>query len=399
MNNRRRIVKIIKREWIRISERKNLYAISIALPVILFLIYAGIYKNEVVRELPVVVYDADNSQYSREVIKMIESSASLKIADYCNSIPEVKDKILNGKAEGAFYIADNFERDIKRGIPTNLVVYKNNANLIIGNVLLKEGMTISKTFSGAVLMGKLQKKGMNYDRAYAIANPIKMITHSLYNPNYSYLSYLAPGLMAFKIQMIIMVCAVLLISTEFKENTFEELVGIAGGKIRNIILGKFIPHSLLHLITAILIVGVLFPLFEIKLYGSVYLLLLLFIFYIAASLMLGLMISSFVHDHLFATEIALFINTPGFIFSGFTFPIWGMPFAHTIISQLMPFTHFLSGFLKIYQMNLGLGDILGELGILTIFILTSEILTAIGLKINMKKYKVTNNEATVEVTK
>lgn len=399
MNNRRRIVKIIKREWIRISERKNLYAISIALPVILFLIYAGIYQNEVVRELPVSIYDADNSQYSRKVIQMIESSSSMKIVDYSTSISEIKEKIISGEIEGAFYIADNFERDIKRGKPTNLIVYKNNANLIIGNVLLKEGMTISKTFSGGVLMGKLEKKGMNSDQAYAIVSPIKMVTHSLYNPNYSYLSYLAPGLMTYTIQMIIMVCAVLLISTEFKENTFGELVELAGGKIGNIILGKFIPHSLLHLTTAILIIGVLFPLFGIKLYGSVLLLMLLFIFYIAASLMMGLMISSFVHDHLFATEIALFINTPGFIFSGFTFPIWGMPFAHTIFAQVIPFTHFLSGFLKIYQMNLGLSDIMNEIGILTIFIVACLILTAVGLKFGMKNYKYSDGYALPEGVK
>ncbi|MCB0752875.1 MAG: ABC transporter permease, partial [Ignavibacteriae bacterium] len=101
----------------------------------------------------------------------------------------------------------------------------------------------------------------------------------------------------------------------------------------------------------ILIIGVIFPLYNIVVKGSLFTLLILIVAFIFASFLMGLLISTIFNDQLLATEIAVFINTPAFIFSGFTFPIWGMPFIHTIFAQILPFTHFLEAFLKVYQMG------------------------------------------------
>jgi ABC-2 type transport system permease protein len=163
------------------------------------------------------------------------------------------------------------------------------------------------------------------EKAMNIVNPIKIESMALYNPNYSYLSYLIPGLIGFTLQMLIMAASVLVISSEFTHNTFHELVEIADGKTSMILLGKIIPHFIVHFSTVLIIVGVIFPLFDIRVYGSLFSIITIFTLFISVSLTAGLMISSLFHDQLFATEAALFFNTPAFIFSGFTFPLWGMP--------------------------------------------------------------------------
>lgn len=52
-----------------------------------------------------------------------------------------------------------------------------------------------------------------------------------------------------------------------------------------------------------------------------------------------------------AMEAAVFLTTPAFIFSGYTFPVEAMPAIHQYYAALLPSTHFITGFIKLYQMG------------------------------------------------
>ncbi len=395
MKHGRALHKVIKREFARIAERKTLYLLSIILPMVLFFISSLIYKEALIRKLPIEIFDEDHSMLSQKIIEMTQSSPSMRIEKYATSLEEIKEDFLKGKIQGAIYIPRGMESDIKKGKGSTVVIFKNTSNLIIGNMILKEGTTIIRTVSGGILLKKLRSNGLTEDRAMNIINAIRIDTSPLFNPNYSYLSYLVPGLMGFTFQMLIMIAAVLVISSEFTHNTFGELLDLAEHKISIILFGKAIPHFLIHCSSVLLMLGIVFPIFNIKIYGSIIPLILFFMLFILACLMMGLLISSFFHDQLFATELAVFINTPAFIFSGFTFPLWSMPEVHSVFAHLLPFTHFLSGFLKIYQMNASLSALVPEISVLSAFAVAGTGLTYLELHHQVKKYY-SNNLATAE---
>lgn len=378
--------KIIVREFKRIRERKTLFLLEIIFPVILFFLFSEIYKEEVIREMPIAIYDADNSSLSRTIIQFIDSSPTLKITESLNSIDEVKDEFLKGRIRGAFAFPRNFEKDVKSGQSSSVIVYKNSSNILVGNYILKESASIIKTVSGGALLKKLRSSGLTNEKAMAIVNPIQIETASLYNPTYSYENYLMPGLVTFTLQMMVMLAAVIVISSEYSHHSFNELVNLAGNSAYKILIGKSIPHLLIHFGSITLIIGIIFPLYNITIHGSVFTVFVLMVTFIFASFFLGLLISAIINDQLLATEIAVFINTPAFIFSGFTFPIWGMPFIHTIFAQILPFTHFLTAFLKVYQMGASFSDITNEIMILSLFGIISIIGILITLKIKMRKH-------------
>lgn len=122
---------VMKREFIRIAERKTLYSLMIILPMILFLLFALIYKNRSIENLPVAIFDEDNSALSRLVIQSVESTKSMKIDRYVHSIDEIRESMLSGKIQAGFYIPRDFSSEIKSGKSTRMVVYKNTNNLII----------------------------------------------------------------------------------------------------------------------------------------------------------------------------------------------------------------------------------------------------------------------------
>lgn len=380
------LLKIAVREIHRIGERKTLYFLTIYLPIALFILLGLTYINGVVRELPIVIYDADNSELSRMITRGADAASSMKIYKYVNSTDEIRKEFLQGRAQGAFYFPRGMESDLKSGKKATVVLFKNTTNLIIGNLIYKDGMTLIRTISGGVLLKKLKSRGFTESKAMTLVNPIRLDTHALYNPNYNYLSYLIPGLLTALLQMIIMIAGVLVISSEFTHNTFGELIRLSGNSVLRILIGKSIPHLLIHIATAIGILGIIFPLFSITINGSLPETLLMIILFIFASFFPAMLISSFFHEQLFATELALFINTPAFIFSGFTFPLWSMPAIHNYFAQIIPFTHFLTGFIKIYQMKTPFTYVLPEISKLSAFGLISFILTLVVLRYQINKF-------------
>lgn len=378
------VLKIAIREYKRIIERKTLFVLSIILPIFIFLFFALLYKNEIIYNVPIGVLDLDNSETSLLITRYLDATSYIKIANQYNDIEDVKRDIRKGIIQGAVYIPYNTEKNLKVGKPASITIFKNTANLVIGNLIYKDAMTVIKSISGGVLLKKLKAKGMHPDKAYNIMQPIKVETKSLYNPNYSYLNYLVPGLLACMLQMIIMLSGVLIISSEFVHNTFGELINLAENKAWVIILGKSVPHVVFHFVTAILIIGVIFPIFNVNIAGTTFNLLFLFLIFIIASFFFAFMISALFHDQMFATELALFINTPAFLFSGFTFPLTAMPLLHNIFASIIPFTHFLYAYLMIYQMGTPLSYASSFIIKLLLFIIISLIVIIFSLKRHIK---------------
>jgi ABC-2 type transport system permease protein len=379
-------ISVAKRELSRILHKRSLYILAIVTPPIIFLLFALVFRSALLRNIPVAVFDEDKSSLSLLITRYVESTPSMEVVKYVNSLDELKQEFLKGNVKGAFYFPKNMERDVKKGKQSNPVIFINSMNLIISNNILNDGVKIIKTVSGGILLQKFRSSGAGENQAMDIVNPVKIDTQILYNPNYSYEQYLFPGLAMFTLMMIIMLTSVLLISSEFVHNTFPDLLSTAQNKVSAIIIGKSIPHIFIHSINIFILIGIIFPLFGIAINGHVVLTLLFLIFFVIITIFFGIAISSLFHDQMFATEIVLFYNTPAFIFSGLTFPLWAMPKAIAFSAQFILFTPFLSGFLKIYQVGTPLIYILGDVFKMSVFLIISLIVLSLSLRHHIKLY-------------
>jgi ABC-2 type transport system permease protein len=101
---------------------------------------------------------------------------------------------------------------------------------------------------------------------------------------------------------------------------------------------------------------------------------------------IGEMVSSLIPDPMMATDIALFYTSPAFVFSGFTFPRWAMPWYDQYYASIMPYTPFLDGFFKVYYMNLPLRYAGEEMGKLCLFIVFTWSVAILVCQQRLKKY-------------
>ena len=129
--NRKGIFAVALRELERVTKSRSLMLMTVVVPIVLFLLFAWIYENGLVRDIPVAICDLDRSTMSRTVTSMVEGAAALRIEAYYSDPVGVRKAMLAGQVQGAVIIPRNFERDIKHGRQTSVVVYKNSANLII----------------------------------------------------------------------------------------------------------------------------------------------------------------------------------------------------------------------------------------------------------------------------
>ena len=60
-----------------------------------------------------------------------------------------------------------------------------------------------------------------------------------------------------------------------------------------------------------------------------------------------------------------------------------MPFIHTVFAQILPYTHFLSAFLKVYQMGAAIDYVINEIIILSLFGIGSILISLIVLRLKM----------------
>ncbi|HEX2984218.1 MAG TPA: ABC transporter permease, partial [Ignavibacteriales bacterium] len=219
INSGSRILSVCRREFQRIAANKPMWLMTIILPILTFIFVAFIYQKGSLRDIPVVIYDGDNSEISRLISRSMDASPAMKIVKRVSSIAEIEREMQKGNAYGGLYIPDGFESSLKGGNKTTVVFYKYSYNLVIGTNLLKESSTIIKTISGGVLLKKLRSKGMSAEQAMSVINPISIESQSLFNPAYNYEEYLVPGVIPFLFQIIIMLGALWIIGSEFTGGT------------------------------------------------------------------------------------------------------------------------------------------------------------------------------------
>jgi len=108
-----------------------------------------------------------------------------------------------------------------------------------------------------------------------------------------------------------------------------------------LMIGKIFPYIFIGLLQVIIILGLGHLVFSVPINGSLLQLGLATLLFIAASLVLGLIISTISINQLQSTQMTIFILLPSILLSGFMFPYEAMPLAAQYIAEVFPATHFM----------------------------------------------------------
>ncbi|MBS0029580.1 ABC transporter permease [Chitinophaga sp. 22321] len=383
----RSIINITIREWKRILTLPEHCIVLLLLPPLVCFLYGYIYHKQFARELPVAIWDESNSPLSRKFTFMLEQTESIHITQQIHNEATIEQLMQRGVIQGAIHFPARMDDHIKSRQPIYVTLYTNTAAVVTGKLIYKDAAKVLITAGSGVILQKLMKTGMPQGKAMALVQPIRLTSYLLYNPQFSYLQYLVPGLIAVALQMMVIMVTVLALNLEAQRGTLPELTVMANGSASSVLLGKGLAHLSVGWLHYILVTAIVYPVFAGGRMGGSWALFTLFTLLIMGCISIGFMVSAIVSDVMVACDLGLFYTSPAFVFSGFTFPRWAMPWYDQYYAWLMPFTPFLDGFFKVYFMELPLHYVYKETGQLLIYIVITFPLALFFLQRRMNKLK------------
>ena len=323
---------IVGKEFIQLKRDRLTFGMIVGIPVVQLVLF-GFAINSDPKRLPTALLVADRSEFSRSIL------AGLRNSSYFDFIGEAKDEddadrmLAVGKAQFVVSIPADFSRRLVRGErPAMLIEADATDPTATGNALSAVNQ-LAQTVLSHDLTGSLSPLA-------GTPSAFSIIVHPRYNPEAVTQYNIVPGLMGVILTMTMVMMTGLAITRERERGTMENLLATPA-TVLEVMTGKIVPYILIGLLQVTIVLVLARALFSVPIQGSVTVLYLSVLLFIAANLMLGLTISSVAHNQLQAMQMTFFFFLPSMLLSGFMFPFRGMPGWAQLIGEALPLTHFL----------------------------------------------------------
>ena len=332
---------VAARELHRVTTRPLYLLATIILPMLSFAVFWIIFHTGVPQNLPVSVCDADQSQTSRRITRMLDSSALLKVTRHATRIEEGKRQMLKRETHALIVLPKDLEKDLLKGQPPGIVNFYNNEFLLIGSLIGREVRTVVSTVSKGLNVAMRQKKSEMTEAAMAHMEPVVLEKHVLFNPYLNYFYYLTGTLQPAMLQIFIITMTIFAIGVELKEGTARQLFEKGNFSTLAVMMGKLLPYSLVYILLGLFMNVYLFRIPGFPFRGSLWVLFTATILLVLAYQAMGVLIISTAANLRMSLSLTGFYSATAFAFVGVTFPDMGMVPAAKLWSRLLPLTYYI----------------------------------------------------------
>ena len=351
------IIEVLKRELGIILQDRNIRSMILLAPIFYSLFYASIYFNKSERDVPVVVINLDNSSLSEKFIRNIDANENLKVVAEAGDYSAAQDLIYKEKVQAAIIIPKGFESSLKSYKGTTVKILLNTTRFLVSNDINKAVNEVVLDFNNEIKIKALEQKGLSFNQAVIVSEPFKEEVKLLFNPSETYGDFLIPAVLILILQQTLLMGLAETVSKEREQNTFNDLIAKGNNNIPASIIGKGLFYLILFSGYAFMFYTIHFSIFSINQKGSLLLVLFITVIFIISVILLGMLAASFIKSKLLSLQVMALSSYLIFFLSGYSWPQQGMPGLFQILSQFIPFTPFVSAFIRITQMGAGFSDV------------------------------------------
>ncbi len=367
------LLAVMRKEFVQMRRDKATFAMMIGIPLIQLILF-GYAINLNPRHLPTAIVGFDHSEISRRILSSMDNSSYFRFIRPVSTEREASQLIKTGKVQFVVNFPPSFSHDLEKGLKPQL--------------LLEADATDPAATSRAVsVFSDLAYRALDNELRGPFAYlkpaspPYQPVIHAIYNPLAITAFNIVPGLLGVVLTMTLVIITSLAITREYERGTMENLLATPLKSVE-VMVGKIVPYIIVGYMQVSLILLMAKYLFNVPMQGSVLLLLLLCLPYIAANLSVGLTFSTLASNQLQAVQGAMFFFLPSLLLSGFMFPFRGMPEWAQYLGQVLPLTHFLVIVRGILLKGNGLMDVWQELVPIILFMV-------VVMSIGVKRYRKT----------
>ncbi|MBW1782419.1 MAG: ABC transporter permease [Deltaproteobacteria bacterium] len=359
---------IVAKEFIQMRRDHVTLAMMLGIPLTQLILF-GYAINSDPRHLPTAILSGDNTVFSRSIVSAMQTSTYFHVTREISTRADATKMLRSGEVQFVLTIPELFGRRLIRGERPVLLLEADATDPSAASNALSSFPEIVRNALAHDLKGPLSHLAQADD-------PVDIRIHAQYNPEAISQYNIVPGLMGVILTLTLVIITGLAITRETERGTMESLLSTPVNPLE-VMLGKILPYILVGYVQILLIFVAARLLFDIPMLGSLTLVLILSLVFIAANLTVGITFSSAAKNQLQAMQLSVFFFLPSLLLSGFMFPFKGMPLWAQYIGEVLPLTHYLRFVRGVLLKGNGLTESLQHIWPIVIFWVAA---VAIGFK-------------------
>lgn len=318
-----------------VSWKSPLLYLLLLTPIIYTLLFGAIYSINVVNQLPLALYDADNSNISHQIASSYATSDKFQLTSEVLSYEALLEKVENGEVVTGIYIPPNFKKNIRLGHPVNIGVLINGSNLVYANGSLPAHQEILTSVQVKIAQSMAEALNQPPNVAMNTAYPVRISYRILSNPTNSYSNFMLLGLVVNGLQIALFLAAVPLLS-----KTYEDPLVLKGSHALTLIPSRFLICWVVSSFSLFVCLTLCYYIYAIPMVGPIWQVALLSISFTFVFTSLMLLFSACFTNVIAASQLPMVYIMPGLLYSGMSWPTeWMSPMAN-FFSKLMPLRYY-----------------------------------------------------------
>jgi len=357
-----RFVAVLLKEFVQMKRDRLTFGMIVGVPIIQLILF-GFAINTDPKGLPAVAVINDESPFSRTLIRSLENSQYFRFDHHAAGEAEADRLLKRGDVQFVLVIPADFSRKLQRGERPQLLLAADATDpAATGNALAAVTLVLKQTLDRELTGPLAALKSTDL--------PVDLRVQRRFNPEGVTRYNIVPGLMGVILTMTMIMMTALAMTRERERGTMENLLATPV-RPAEVMVGKIAPFIIVGYLQVTLILAAAKLIFGVPIVGSLLLLSLALIVFIAANLSVGFTFSTIARNQLQAMQMTFFFFLPSILLSGFMFPFRGMPEWAQVIGEVLPLTHFLRIVRGVLLKGNGFAEIAPELWPIMLFMLVA----------------------------
>ncbi len=346
----RRILSVTRKEVRQLLRDVLTMGFVVGVPAAQLLLF-GYAINQDVRHVKTAVVDSSNSYVTRQLVSQLEATQTFSIRCRPRSINEARELLKVGDVQAVVVIPRDYTRSYYRGRGAEISILVDAGDPILARAVRTSANGLmnrhnQRLQSFDIESGKSALRVPRQRTSFATQPDLvrerflRFAIVNLYNPELRTPVFVVPALLGVILTTTMILMTALSIVRERERGSFEFLIATPVSRVE-LMTGKIIPYICIGILQLFIVVVTGLVLFRVPAVGSLFDLAIASLFFIAANLTLGLVISSVTASQYQATQLSFFFFLPSVLLSGFMFPFDSMPVPAQWLGETLPLTHFI----------------------------------------------------------
>ncbi|MDE7160912.1 MAG: ABC transporter permease [Muribaculaceae bacterium] len=321
------------------------------------IIYSLIYNPELVREVKIVAVDHDRTPLSRELARNLNASQEVAIIGYASDLSEGRRAMNEHEVYGILEIPEGFERKVRSGEVGNAVIYSEMSLLLRYRAMLVAATNVGQAMSAEIQTEDIDRV-LPLAETVAVGDPMQTVNVTMGNIESGFDSFIMPGIVVLILQQCL-VLAIGMAGGAKRENPL--LTGYnAVNEMPSVLmtmLGQVLCYFTVITLPTIFLLHYVALIFSFPMAGSIWQIFTFIMPMVLASILLGMAVQAVVWERESIFVLWVVTSVVFLFLSGLTWPRYGMSGFWKVLSDCVPATWGVQGFIRMNSNGASLAQV------------------------------------------